>query len=155
MARPTSSLPSFTDLRKHGAKNVMFCFDIDANSRAAFPGGENYCECLHAVPLRAEANTTNLASAGSGSDFLLYGGQKVARKKNGKGGKESVSPGSRDFVTGGCCTSEPALFCRTTPIYLPESSRPISWGRVPRPAFSRRRTTKTDCLESVSKKKEK
>lgn len=53
--------------------------------------------------------------------------------------------------TGG--TSEPALFCRTTPIYLPESSRPIGWGRVPRPAFSRRRTTKTDCLESVSKKK--
>lgn len=61
-----------------------------------------------------------------------------ARKKNGKGGKESVSPGSRDFVTGGCCTSEPALFSRTTPIYLPESSRPIGWGRAP---FSRRRTT--------------
>lgn len=88
VARPTSSLPSSTDLRKYGGKNVMFCFDIDANSRAAFPGGENYCECLHAVPLRAEANTTNLASAGSGSDFLLYGGQKAARKKLGKEEKD-------------------------------------------------------------------
>lgn len=72
----------------------MFCFDIDANSRAAFPGGENYCECLHAVPLRAEANTANLASAGSGSDFLLFGGQKVARKKIGKEEKNPSLPGA-------------------------------------------------------------